>query len=97
MASMEVTKKEMNKMDYEQLIKIIGDPLGAKELTGKNLNEELDEVIVFARRAYSKSLMESMVKRFTKIPSAENYTLLEKSMLRYQHDVMNLKIKRGEE
>ena len=84
-------------MNYEQLTQVIGDPSGTKEITGRSLNEELDEVIVLARRAYSKSLMESMMKRFANIPSAENYTLLEKSMLRYQHDVMNLKIKREEE
>ena len=81
-------------MDYEELLALIDMP---NYIKSKYTNQEWAEVTALAMRAYSKSLMESMVKRFTKIPSAENYTLLEKSMLRYQHDVMNLKIKREEE
>jgi len=78
-------------MDYEELLTLIDMPNYVKS------KKEFPEVTALAMRAYSKSLMESMMKRFSDIPSAENYTLLKESMLRYQHDVMNLKIKREEE
>ena len=78
-------------MNYEELLTLIDMPNYGK------VKKEFPKVTALAMRVYSKSLMESMMKRFTNIPSAENYTLLEKSMLRYQHDVMNLKIKREEE